>query len=317
MQRQQLTLMDVLPLLLTHPHSTSATTTEGLRLEPTPAPADENNKEVYEAAEEGVSSSCKAVSPLPRPLPCHRLDARVAGCVVVAKTFQAIKDVTAQFAQRTVHKEYTAVLVGNVSAAIVAHSINTPYHNLSIHTQTKLSMVDNLSVAMSGKHDEMSYQDRGQQLEQELEQEHKQEQDKGQEQVADTRTVSPTTVSPTRVSPTTVSPTSIAPIPSTASPHRYLHINSLVDGLHARTDLRILSTTPCAVYGAVTQVLLYPSTGRRHQLRRYALMRPIIRLCNTPFNIPTKIFIFYIPSLTASTFSQSTLSTLLLGTVHR
>ena len=61
---------------------------------------------------------------LSRPLPCHRLDARVSGCLVVAKTVSALANINAQFEKRRVHKVYQAVLCGDLDAALV----NQPHH---------------------------------------------------------------------------------------------------------------------------------------------------------------------------------------------
>ena len=52
---------------------------------------------------------------LPRPIPQHRLDARVAGCLVVAKSRKAAVNLHQQFEQRLVKKEYRAVLVGKIN----------------------------------------------------------------------------------------------------------------------------------------------------------------------------------------------------------
>ena len=63
---------------------------------------------------------------LARPLPVHRLDARVAGCVVVAKSRHALVHLKAQFEDREVVKEYRAILVGDLlekCAAEDAHSL--------------------------------------------------------------------------------------------------------------------------------------------------------------------------------------------------
>ena len=50
-----------------------------------------------------------------RPLPCHRLDARVSGCLIVAKTQRAMSDLSKQFEHRFVEKEYRAILAGNLT----------------------------------------------------------------------------------------------------------------------------------------------------------------------------------------------------------
>ena len=61
---------------------------------------------------------------LSRPLPCHRLDARVSGCLVVAKTVSALANIAAQFEKRRVHKLYQAVLCGDLDAALLGQ----PHH---------------------------------------------------------------------------------------------------------------------------------------------------------------------------------------------
>lgn len=50
---------------------------------------------------------------LPRPLPCHRLDSRVAGCLVAAKSKRAMAEMSWKFEAREVQKEYRAVLAGS------------------------------------------------------------------------------------------------------------------------------------------------------------------------------------------------------------
>lgn len=52
---------------------------------------------------------------LPRPIPQHRLDARVAGCLVVAKSRRAAVNLHKQFEQRKIKKEYRAILVGKIN----------------------------------------------------------------------------------------------------------------------------------------------------------------------------------------------------------
>lgn len=53
-----------------------------------------------------------------RPLPCHRLDARVSGCLIVAKTQRAMSDLSKQFENRYVEKEYIAILAGNLTETL-------------------------------------------------------------------------------------------------------------------------------------------------------------------------------------------------------
>lgn len=62
-----------------------------------------------------------------RPIPCHRLDARVSGCLIVAKTSKAQSDLSKQFSNRYVEKEYRAILAGNLTEAIKRDSnLNQP-----------------------------------------------------------------------------------------------------------------------------------------------------------------------------------------------
>ena len=87
MKRKMFALDDILPLVLTPP--IIVTDTNG-----------------------SSSDSMK------RPIPCHRLDARVSGCLIVAKTSKAQSDLSKQFEQRYVEKEYRAILAGNLTEAI-------------------------------------------------------------------------------------------------------------------------------------------------------------------------------------------------------
>jgi len=52
---------------------------------------------------------------LQRPIPQHRLDARVAGCLVIAKSRRAAVNLHQQFERRIVKKEYLAILVGRIN----------------------------------------------------------------------------------------------------------------------------------------------------------------------------------------------------------
>ena len=62
---------------------------------------------------------------LKRPLPCHRLDARVSGCLIVAKTQRAMSDVSKQFENRYIDKEYTAILAGNLTKTLERDGLTT------------------------------------------------------------------------------------------------------------------------------------------------------------------------------------------------
>ena len=50
-----------------------------------------------------------------RPLPCHRLDARVSGCLLVAKSYAALIHINRQFQTKSILKEYIAIVCGDMS----------------------------------------------------------------------------------------------------------------------------------------------------------------------------------------------------------
>jgi 23S rRNA pseudouridine1911/1915/1917 synthase len=58
---------------------------------------------------------CSHSDRLPSPLPAHRLDARVCGPIVIAKTRRALVALGQSFETRSVAKEYRALVVGRVS----------------------------------------------------------------------------------------------------------------------------------------------------------------------------------------------------------
>lgn len=74
---------------------------------------------------------------LPKPLPQHRLDARVAGCLVVAKSRRAAVNLHQQFEQRIVKKEYRAILVGKINNSNPRKkiTIKDPVDGLPSHTE--------------------------------------------------------------------------------------------------------------------------------------------------------------------------------------
>eukprot|EP01036_Dinobryon_divergens_P055081 gene55081-73581_t len=82
MKKQFFTLSDVLPLILSPPRT--------------------------------LQHEGEEIAALERPLPCHRLDARVPGCVLVAKTASSLAALNSQFSDRIVKKEYKAILVGKI-----------------------------------------------------------------------------------------------------------------------------------------------------------------------------------------------------------
>mmetsp|Transcript_793 Transcript_793/g.1670 ORF Transcript_793/g.1670 Transcript_793/m.1670 type:complete len:453 (-) Transcript_793:162-1520(-) len=122
--------------------------------------------------------------PLPAPLPRHRLDQRVAGPVVVAKTRKACVEIGRAFEDKTVTKEYRAIVVGEVGSDALAKNKD----GIVLENDSTLSQ------------------------------------------------------------------------PS-------FTIRSDVDDKPSETGVVVLGTTPCNVNGVLTDLKLFPRTGRRHQLR--------------------------------------------------
>lgn len=112
--------------------------------------------------------------PLPAPLPRHRLDKRVAGPVVVAKTRRASVEIGRCFEEKRVEKEYRAIVVGEVQ----------------------------VPVEGSQEHDSNTFT-----------------------------------------------------------------IESEIEGRLSQTEVTVLGQTPCPVNGVLTDLMLFPRTGRKHQLR--------------------------------------------------
>eukprot|EP00531_Pseudo-nitzschia_arenysensis_P006875 CAMPEP_0116148650 /NCGR_PEP_ID=MMETSP0329-20121206/18489_1 /TAXON_ID=697910 /ORGANISM="Pseudo-nitzschia arenysensis, Strain B593" /LENGTH=459 /DNA_ID=CAMNT_0003644835 /DNA_START=111 /DNA_END=1490 /DNA_ORIENTATION=- len=117
---------------------------------------------------------------LPAPLPRHRLDHRVAGPVVVAKTRRASVEIGRSFEEKTVTKEYRAIVVGDID----------------------MNAIEEL--------DEVSNVDRS---------------------------------------------------------TRSFTICSDVDDKQSQTEAQVLGSTPCNINGVLTDLKLFPKTGRKHQLR--------------------------------------------------
>ncbi|VEU44773.1 unnamed protein product [Pseudo-nitzschia multistriata] len=128
--------------------------------------------------------------PLPAPLPRHRLDQRVAGPVVVAKTRRACVEIGRSFEEKTVTKEYRAIVVGTVDIGTLAERNEDPKQQ----------------IIFSGEGNPAS------------------------------------------------------------SPFSFT-IRSDVDGKPSETDVLVLGSTPCNVNGVLTDLKLFPKTGRKHQLR--------------------------------------------------
>jgi 23S rRNA-/tRNA-specific pseudouridylate synthase len=143
--------------------------------------------------------------PLPAPLPCHRLDRRVAGPVVVAKTRRALVALTRCFEEKTVTKEYRALVSGE---------INTNNTNTIANTNT-----NNVTTGQGNNSTKLS------------------------------------------------------------SSSTSFTITSDIDGRESETEVVVLDKTSCNMNGILTDLQLFPKTGRTYQLRIHCaniLQTPII-----------------------------------------
>lgn len=80
------------------------------------------------------------------PRVCHRLDYRVSGCLLVAKTMQALKSINQQFVDHSVRKLYKAILAGNLDleASPIVRNIGVcasgrPTYLISLEIDRKVS----------------------------------------------------------------------------------------------------------------------------------------------------------------------------------
>jgi len=180
-----LCLDEILPLLLTPPPNDKNTTTTNDNIDIDIENDTENNIE-----------NIKNDEPLLAPLPCHRLDRRVAGPVIVAKTRRALIGLTKSFEGKKVTKEYRALVVGRI--------------NMNSNTITNIITTNNNT---------------------------------------NTNTLSSFT------------------------------ITSIIDDRESITDVVVLQETRCNINGILTDLQLFPKTGRRHQLRihcSHVLQTPIL-----------------------------------------
>ena len=80
--------------------------------------------------------AASSLSPLPTPYAVHRLDARVAGLVVVAKTQHAAAELSAAFAERRVMKRYRAIALGDWDPSVTA--VELPVDGRPARTRVEL-----------------------------------------------------------------------------------------------------------------------------------------------------------------------------------
>jgi 23S rRNA-/tRNA-specific pseudouridylate synthase len=149
--------------------------------------------------------------PLLAPLPCHRLDRRVAGPVVVAKTRRALVALTRCFEEKTVTKEYRALVSGEINT----NNTNTIANTNNIFTDQNNNNNNNNNNSTK----------------------------------------------------------------SSSSSSSSFTIISDIDGRESETEVVVLDKTPCNMNGVLTDLQLFPKTGRTHQLRIHCanvLQTPII-----------------------------------------
>lgn len=181
MKKQFFTLDDTLPLLLTSP-SPNITTKYVKQLDQS---SDTEASLMLDLNEQKGDSNCFKL--LYKPQLCHRLDARVPGCMLVAKTICALQHIKLQFQTRTIKKEYRAILIGNV-----------------FHCEAIFGASNRKSCETNTSDDTLSF-----------------------------------------------------------------CVDYDVNGKKSSTVVKILNVTSCNVYGSLSEVVLYPLTGRRHQLRQH------------------------------------------------
>jgi 23S rRNA-/tRNA-specific pseudouridylate synthase len=159
--------------------------------------------------------------PLPSPLPRHRLDARVSGPVVVAKTRAALVALGRSFENAQVAKEYRALVVGRPAWRGQSRDVSS-----SVEIEGSAAALDCLAAAEVRALAAVSTPAAG----------------------GDAKVV--------------------------------LEVHRAVEGRASHTTCVVLGPgSPCAVDGWLTDLALFPRTGRRHQLRRHcaeALQTPIL-----------------------------------------
>ncbi|KAJ1449511.1 pseudouridine synthase, partial [Pelagophyceae sp. CCMP2097] len=105
----------------------------------------------------GLLATPDGLMRLPQPRPAHRLDARVSGCVVVAKTKPALAHLAREFEERRAVKTYVAVVAGaprlaergpEGAASASSGSVSTPVEGRE--ALTRFSVVAETPCAVYG-----------------------------------------------------------------------------------------------------------------------------------------------------------------------
>lgn len=74
----------------------------------------------------------QASSPLPWPRPVHRLDSPTSGLLIIAKTGEAVINLSSQFAHKTVKKRYRAIVAGEIKEE---GFVDTPVDGRAAYTE--------------------------------------------------------------------------------------------------------------------------------------------------------------------------------------
>ena len=269
LKRGRFALDDVLPLLLSPPQPAGAPPfalkqpvqpvqqeRRGNMMSEVGSRPDDSEPAVHAASMRAMERG--ATSSLPRPLPCHRLDARVPGCLVVAKTYQALTSLNKQFQDRTVRKQYRAIVVGNITQncqRVLQHQQEHEVQWLAYATEIPIQNLNSCSSL-----DAQNNKGRN-----------RREGDKSSAELIDI---------PHDVGKSTDAnyPIEVTKNDNSIQRQSQYLITFPVGGRSALTVMRVLEVVPCNVYGALSRVALFPRTGRRHQLRQHcaALGCPIM-----------------------------------------
>jgi len=85
---------------------------------PSGLPVSGNKRRTVQNALVGMLTASKCADFLEVPRPVHRLDSLTSGVLVVAKTYFAASELGRQFSEKTVKKEYSAILHGILQATL-------------------------------------------------------------------------------------------------------------------------------------------------------------------------------------------------------
>ena len=179
---------------------------------------------------------------LSKPIPCHRLDARVSGLILVAKTSFAVEHINAQFRERSTKKKYRAILAGGiVTNCTDENSFFPTYTCLDTNENGARLLVVPAIENCSSKNAQKSLH-------------------KVHSHVDYLEKKSHNGTIFYRLSK------------KFKSGEDVIIIRYPVQGRDSTSILKIKSTTPSNAYGKFTHVSLFPVSGRKHQLRKHCAL---------------------------------------------